>query len=288
MKTDKKINWVDKAAQKAVNKIESVSVTNIDKSKIWKQICLKLENIDKKILSWFMVTATSVTMLIAAGLEYISYNRIEHKLLHYPNKETSHYSIAKEEIQPQQEQFNQKMHLNASIPVKMDYSPINRSKKLEINGFEENIEVKNKKTKEILNRIEMEGKISASQNNIVTPSLGLGFKFLDLSNNIQNKSLFITSNIQWLPINQESTISKITPLIFVNLKHKTTTEINGMGWEYSAGYLVTPNNLSPISGQTLRFSAIKRLNKNIGIGPEIYLTKSLKQLIPAITLTISS
>ena len=70
MKKDNNAPTIDKNGKAAAEWFSKKHLLS-NSDKIWTKIAEKLENVDKKILSWFMVVTTSFTMLVAAGLQYV-------------------------------------------------------------------------------------------------------------------------------------------------------------------------------------------------------------------------
>ena len=73
---------------------------------------------------------------------------------------------------------------------------------------------------------------------------------------------------------------------FINAGYTFSDRLN-KGWTGEIGYLINPNDTF-YREKTIKMSAHKKLGKHLKVGPEIIFTNNFKNIIPGLSVQISS
>lgn len=286
-------NWIDHTAQKAVKHLEKVRISSIDKSQAWKKICKKLDQIDRKFLTWFSISTASCTMLLAAGLSMIDHHLYpdQMKIIDHqasldelqqestPN-ETIEVILAQEEnIRPVK---NKNQSIKAALVPELGFQINQMNKNLVLSPTQKEVRLNTP-------NFRFNGSVYLSEQGI-NPSLGLDIKLFEFNNEANAKRFYIGTSHQWVkntPRSETYDYHDHTILNFIDIKYEALNRYD-KGWNMSAGLLVNTNNNTYLNGGTAKVSFIRKLNKHIGVGPEVYLTNGFNQIYGGLSLKISS
>ncbi len=286
MENSKKISdQVDIKSKKAQAWFDSVKLPNLNTSKVWETIALRLDQMDKRVMTWFMAMATSFTLLVAAGLEYVDHNYDVKEFL--PEEEmTAMVEPVKSEIEPLQipsqsqkiarvtsKSFNPQ---STDYPIVFEPMPVAVSKSKSATN----------KNLQLNPRLSFSGSMFISPDQI-NPGLGISVNTLEWS----KKGYIHRVNFEWQAqfvnvIGGESGDSNITMLHFINSNYEMSNP-EQKGWTFGAGYLLNPSG-EIYNDATFKFSAMRRVGRHVRFGPELITTDRFQRYIPAFSVVVNS
>ena len=276
----------------AVKQTEAFKIKGFDSQQVWKKINSILENLDKRIMSWFVVTATSFTLLVAAGLEHFSnHQNILNPNLQPTEKAQSDLNIKEEKASSAEERTY--FELNDPLIAK---SIVPSNDNPEIQNIDDWSDMSNKNTsvapqptirsKISLSRLSINGAFSWSnaQNYL---DAGLTWKLHEQRQYNRLKNLQTGLSIVWLENYSVAEVHQSRHILpAISLSYEMVDPVKGNGWGVKSSYIINPNR--NIDVPTCKFDLYKKFNQNFSIGPHLLFGSNFKSVFPGLTLHVSS
>ena len=261
-------------------------VPSFNQEQVWDEISKRLDQIDKRLMSWFMALATSFTLLVAAGLEYADqsweFNKEKHKPAEISMKQEPIRAVGEtsEIVTLTSIPFIEQMEQTISIPEKLI---IDSSKDKTIKTKDS----KNKDPQKLVGpSVKIEGSLGVSRD-YLAPGVGLDIQVFEWNHNQKIHSISVGWQGQFIntQLGEERAIEWHTAH-FVNAKF-IINNMHNKGWTFGASYLINPDEIV-FKEKTIKVTALRNVSRNIKIGPEVIFTANLKQIIPTFSLVVSS
>lgn len=281
----------DRQYQKAVNWLTDKKWSKLDTDAIWQNIAAKLENMDKRILTWFMACATSCTLLVAASLEYID-NHYQIRPLEI--KKDSNPQTLKKTVNsieplpsptPRLVMIKNRQAIIQTIP-KPDQLTSDQIKHFNNNAMTKPLSV----TKgPAFQQLEINGGVNYLSSGLI-PEVGINFKLWQ--NEKENYTHYISLGISTqFVMNSSPSLENqdnrhVEAAHFVNFGYGRTYNSN-QGWNAQLGYLLH-SDFQSFDDTTFRASWKKKLGRHVQLGPEVRFTGDLKKVYPGISILLSS
>lgn len=286
---------VDVKSQQAVQWFSKFSLKSIDSSKLWSKVEHQLENMDKKLLSWFMAMATSFTLLVAAGLEYGDeldlFEGIQEIDLSnndaFDNKSENHthkdISFLNQEIFTQELQSKKPFNNSSLKAKKLDIKQVlpEQSKGLE--------SITQRSKQSIFNpNLSFSAEVRYRQQSF-SPGISIDFQILQ----IQSPRAVHSFHLGWdaMLTNTYSTNTEVPSSSkyvshFVKIGYDWRP-VNKNGWRVESGYLINPDGTN-FENTTIKMSVMKNITPHLRCGPEVIFTDNFSKSIPSFSLVVSS
>lgn len=297
----KNINLIDIACQSATKIVEELSINSPVKDRMWNSLSKRLNSINKKILSWFLISTTSVSVILASTVIINSYydkgnmDIVEQDAISYSTPINSSDLLkldTKSSFQP----------IISILSHKSDYiipPPISQIKDVKIPTRKNNIlNVINKTSHENypIHPLEISVAMNGYSSPItLIPEIGLDYEIFHKTK--ENRTFWVYFGLSALlnksnshyaskEYNKEASIA--SNQYFSNLTLKIQDDSKGSTWTGKVGYLLNKNKNSKFKKNTVRVSLQRNLNKYVRLGPELFITNDFQKYYPGFGITVET
>lgn len=291
-----KTKAAETVGKQAIVTMENIKVRNFDPAKTWLKISERLNQTDKRLLTWGLAMAASFSLLIAANVNIFKW-RMPDKSLFLSNTQ-DHSSLRRAQETPPSVARN----LNALPEFNIKRVGLNEKnlliKKQHIQPAVSSPDAKRKnhahlsKTETLkipaLSNPFVSGfaKVSVMQEGILLPEIGIDFK---LGENYTAKrreiyKLGISSQFNFRT-DSESGKKIVLPFAFLNFEYTSLNKHTNRGWTSRAGYLLNPDGYL-YQDTTIKLSLFRNIGKRFKVGPEVILSNCMQRIYPGISLIL--
>ena len=283
---------VDKIVKQSMEMLDKFPppIYGWNKTVTWEVIKNKLVDADKKILVWGMVMAASISLVVAAGINYIGF--LTPKI---PNSELSgNVELESKVVHPTRPSKNlTRPGLLNEVSKKIGVdNPTSGPNTINIHSKNDISPLEDKMLQPAFSEYSSKPTITPylliNQNvSSVVPGVGLGFElnlFQKQKGNFhEGWKLGLNSTLR--QVQSESEL-KLTPVTYLNVGFERINTVKDTGWSASAG-LMLHNDTNLYKNTTVRFSLNRQFSKRIKLGPEVIFTENFTKAYPGVTLILS-
>ncbi|MCV9386147.1 hypothetical protein [Reichenbachiella ulvae] len=287
-----KKSMTDRVCKSASQVADQVSMGLERKKRIWESISAKLSEIDKRVLSWFLVMTTSFSLVVAGSIDFL----LKETPIHKNEEETidqpklaeiddvlEHKPEMKELRTIESKAISNRTKKNESSKISLPKVKITQATTADMNEAKDHF---NKRPKAF-------AAVNINTNGLA-PEIGLTLPvYGHLGKNSQHVvSVGLSTQIQMtnLTSSESSQASnlKIQPLVYGNLIYDLRKNDGAPNWNFRMGYQINESIDSSLwNGRSIKASIHKSLNDHIRIGPEIIISDDFKRVYPGIALVVS-
>lgn len=284
--------------KKAVAALEDVKVTNFDPAKTWLKISKRLSQADKRLLTWGLTLAASVSLLMAAHMNIFIWNMPDDEkifrseteeaplFLHetetaflanhhtntLPDFDVKHIALHKKNTQIQKQQIPLRPVANTSTKDCTYTSDAKSTTALKIpplaNPF-----------------VSGYAKVTLQETGILIPEIGIDFKLAENYTAKRREIYRLGLSSQFNVTTNESGDKNVLPYAFLNFEYTSLNKHTNKGWTSKAGYLLNPDGLL-YRDTTIKWSLFRNLGKHFKIGPEVIFSDGMQKIYPGISLIL--
>ncbi|MGL1885920.1 MAG: hypothetical protein OCD76_05340 [Reichenbachiella sp.] len=297
-KVKKSVNLIDRACQKANTIVEEISIHSDIKRRMWSSINQKLENINKRVLSWFLLSATSISLLVAAHITMDTIYDIDQNTptptQFHSTLVTDQFVIKKEVVALEKIKHKELITINPlrnEIPTSLSSREYMYCQQEKTNLEYQTSFLKYKADK----RIEITTGVLISELNI-QPEIALNFKIFDFGNDKYSNKIYAGISASFAKNKSSNTndgqiVSKkisYLPAVFAQSIFERKNNKNDSVWTGKIGYLLNQSAQSVFKKNTIKIGVQKNIGKHIKIGPEVIITNNFNSYLPGIGITVTS